>query len=883
MAGSTTSGSANGTGAAASFNHPYGAVTDASGNIYIADQANNLIRKITTAGVVTTFAGSGTAGSANGTGAAASFSAPSGLAADASGNIYVADFGNQSVRMITSAGGVTTVAGTFTNPIDIAVDKSGNIYTVDKVDNLVQKLIPGGSVTSFGSGFSAPDGIAVDASGNVYVADASNRIFKVTSAGVVSVFAGTGAVGAVNGPGTTATFNNPGGLQVDAAGYVYVCDISNNLVRKISPASLVNGLAGSGTAGSTNGTGTAASFNDPTAVAIDASNNLYVADANNNQVRKIVDLGYFITPTLPLGLSISGAGTITGIPRAAAAAKTYTISAFNIFGRYNTTVSITVDGAPVISYAGPQTYTTAVGITPLSPTNTGGAVSAGAFGSVSSFVGTTSPGSANGTGSGATFSGPLGIAIDGSGNIYAADEENNLIRKITPAGVVTTLAGSGAQGAANGTGTAASFNHPTGVAVDALGNVYVADQSNNLIRKISAAGLVTTFAGSGTAGSANGTGVAASFYLPTVIALDAAGNLYVTDLLNNLIRKITTTGVVTTFAGNGTAGSANGTGTGASFHYPTGITVDGSGNVYVTDQLNHEIRKITSTGVVTTLAGNGTAGYADGTGAAATFYNPYAIAVDGSGNLYVADYNNNEIRLVTSTGVVTTLAGSTAAGSANGVGATATLNHPSGVALDGQGNLFEADYYNNEIREINVTGFTISPALPGGLELNGTTGIISGTPAVASVATTYTIKAFNGGGSGTATLKITVNAGAVTLAPVISYTGPNTYTEGAAISPLSPTNTGGAIPASPIQAVTTLAGNGIAGSTNGSGTSASFNIGQGAVTVSVFGITYVADRANNLIREISAAGVVTTLAGSGVAGSANGTGIQQRALIVRMG
>jgi len=789
FAGSATSGSANGTGTAASFNHPYGAVTDGSGNVYIADQANNLVRKITTAGVVTTFAGSGAAGSANGTGSAASFNAPYGLAADASGNIYVADFGNGSVRMITPAGVVTTVAGTFTNPIDVAIDKSGNIYTVDKVDNLVQKLIPGGSVTSFGSGFSAPDGIAVDAAGNVYVADASNRVFKVTSAGAVSVFAGTGAVGAVNGAGTIATFNTPAGLRVDAAGNVYVCDIGNNLIRKISSAGLVNTLAGSGTAGSANAVGTAASFNNPAGIAVDASDNLYVADASNNQVRKIVNLGYSISPTLPKGLYISGTGVISGIPVTVLAAKTYTISAYNLFGRGVTTVSITITGPPVISYAGPQTYTTSVGITPLSPVNTGGTVSAGAFGLVSNFVGTTTQGSANGAGTSASFNGPLGIAIDGSGNIYAADEENNLIRKITPAGIVATLAGSGAQGAINGTGTAASFNHPTGVAVDASGNVYVADQSNNLIRKITPGGVVTTFAGSGTAGSANGTGVAASFNLPTVIARDAAGNLYVTDLLNNLIRKINTAGVVTTLAGNGTADSTNGTGTAASFHYPTGITVDASGNIYVTDQLNHEIRKITSAGVVTTFAGNGTAGSANGKGTAASFYNPYAVTVDGSGNLYVADYNNNEIRMITSTGIVTTLAGTTIAGIANGTGSAAAFNHPGGVALDGNGNLFVADYYNNEIRDINVTGFTITPALPVGLGLDVATGVIGGTPTTATPQTTYAITAFNGGGSGSATLKITVNQGL--LAPALSYTGPNSYTEGTVINTLTPTNTGG--------------------------------------------------------------------------------------------
>jgi hypothetical protein len=323
---------------------------------------------------------------------------------------------------------------------------------------------------------------------------------------------------------------------------------------------------------------------------------------------------------------------------------------------------------------------------------------------VTTLAGSGSSGSADGTGTAASFRGPSGVAVDGSGNVYVADDSNHLIRKITPGGVVTTLAGSGSLGSANGTGTAASFRGPSGVAVDGSGNVYVADRSNHLIRKITPGGVVTTLAGSGSAGSADGTGTAASFSYPEDVAVDGSGNVYVADRSNHLIRKITSAGVVTTLAGSGSEGSTNGTGKAASFYLPSGVAVDGSGNVYVADDSNLLIRKITSGGVVTTFAGSsGYAGSADGTGTAASFFSPRGIAVDGSGNVYVADRHNQLIRKITSAGVVTTLAGSGSSGSADGTGTAASFSNPYGVAVDGSGNVYVADSDNHLIRKIATT------------------------------------------------------------------------------------------------------------------------------------------------------------------------------------
>jgi len=264
---------------------------------------------------------------------------------------------------------------------------------------------------------------------------------------------------------------------------------------------------------------------------------------------------------------------------------------------------------------------------------------------VTTLAGSGTAGSADGTGTAAQFSGPRGVAVDSSGNVYVADTLNNRIRKITPEGVVSTLAGS-TSGFADATGTAAKFDRPQGVAVDSSGNVYVADYSNNRIRKITSAGVVTTLAGDRAEGDANGTGTAARFHSPSGVAVDSSGNVYVADTNNHRIRKITPAGVATTLAGS-TRGFADGAGTKAWFDEPIGVAVDSSGNVYVADTNNHRIRKITPADrVVSTIAGSGTADSADGTGTAAKFHSPIGVAVDSSGNVYVADSNNHRIRKI---------------------------------------------------------------------------------------------------------------------------------------------------------------------------------------------------------------------------------------------
>jgi sugar lactone lactonase YvrE len=311
---------------------------------------------------------------------------------------------------------------------------------------------------------------------------------------------------------------------------------------------------------------------------------------------------------------------------------------------------------------------------------------------------------ADGTGTAAKFSVPNGVAVDSAGNVYVADTQNHRIRKITPAGVVTTFAGSD-RGYADGTGAAAKFAEPDGMAVDSTGNVYVADNSNSRIRKITPEGVVTTIAGSDR-GYAEGAGVAAKFFWPHDVAVDGAGNIYVADSGNHRIRKITPAGIVTSFAGS-TEGYADGTGAAAKFAGPQSVAVDSADNVYVADTFNHRIRKITPEGVVITLAGSGdtgrdNGGNADGTAQDAQFAHPRGIAVDSAGSVYVADAQNLRIRKITPEGEVTTIAGSTG-GNADGTGAEAQFHTPNDVAVDSEGNVYVADRGGDRIRKITIT------------------------------------------------------------------------------------------------------------------------------------------------------------------------------------
>ncbi len=589
----------------------------------------------------------------------------------------------------------------------------------------------------------SPSALTFDASGNLYVADAGNHtIRKVKIDGSVSTLAGAaGYSGSSDGSGSVAKFNGPMGIVSDAAGNVYIADTGNNTIRKITTDGVVTTFAGTpGASGKLDGAGAAATFNRPQGIAVDAAGNLYVADTGNDKIRKISPSGVVTTLWFFAGFNIPLANTPQGIAVDAAG---------------NLYVSDVLYGCVSMPIVGLSCTTTNATIRKI---DTRGIVSilAGKQGAT---------GSVDGTGTGASFGDPAGINLDALGNLYVADRANNTIRKITPAGVVTTLAGSAGsfgkdgRGNTDGTGTAASFYRPQGVATDTAGNVYAADTGNNAIRKITAEGVTTTIVGmlarfydlSGVASDASGNlfvvdqtfnkifKVDAAKNVTTLanlpygatndIVSDADGNHYVTDRLNRTIQKITPDGVVSVFAGTaGGVGILDGTGAAAKFSSPAGITIDVAGNLYVTDM--SAIRKITPSGVVTTLAGSGVVGDADGTGSAAQFLSPTGIAIDATGNLYVADTGNNKIRKITTGGVVTTFAGTNYSAlyifnMMNGLppagcfsvdgSALAMFSGPSRMTMDADGDLYVIDTGmvagstctsddNYTIRKITMTG-----------------------------------------------------------------------------------------------------------------------------------------------------------------------------------
>lgn len=320
-------------------------------------------------------------------------------------------------------------------------------------------------------------------------------------------------------------------------------------------------------------------------------------------------------------------------------------------------------------------------------------------------AGSDTAGLVNGIGKAVKFNHPFGLTVDANGNLYIADLGNNVIRKMDTTGLVSTFAGvGGVKGNLNAVDSLSTFNKPFGVAADAAGNIYVADAGNNQIRMIGAAtGMVTAFAGTGVVGASN-VADSVSFNSPLGVAVDGSGNVYVADYENNLIRKVTQTGVVSTLAGSGAKGADDGLDTAATFNLPEALAVDATGNVYVVDNGNDLIRKVTPSGKVTTFAGSGQPGRGDGTGTAASFNSPFGIAIDSDGNLYVADSGNNLIRKITPGGTVTTIAGNGSRGANDGTGNAASFNTPAGIAVDKTGNIYVADENNNLIRKITQAG-----------------------------------------------------------------------------------------------------------------------------------------------------------------------------------
>jgi sugar lactone lactonase YvrE len=632
---------------------PWCIATDTAGNVYLCDSDNNLIRKMSSNGAVTTLAGSGANGDADGPAAQASFNGPDYIAVDGAGNLYVAESGGNRIRKITPAGLVSTFAGsgaqgaadgpaataTFATPTGLAIDSAGNVYVADEFNNTIRKITSAGVVSTLagtagvqgsadGTGpaasFYLPKGMTIDAAGNLYIGDTFNfTVRKITPAGVVTTVAGTAGVpGSADGTGPAAQFSQPQGLAVDSANNLYLTDVGNYTIRMINSAGVVTTLAGSvGKNGSADGTGAAAQFFGALGVATDGNGNIYVADGGNTEVRKIAPGAVVTTVAGSTGLG----GNTDGTGPAA---------------RFDQPVGITTDSLGNVYIADVFASTIRM-ITPSAVVTT-----------IAGSPVTGSPNNQNdvdGIGTAAGFEEPTGIAADLNGNLYVPDTLFDTIRKIAPGGVVTTIAGQkGNGGSTDGIGTAALFQQPGALAVDAAGNLYIADTGNFTIRKMDSSGAVTTLAGTaGVFGSADGTGAAASFHDPVDLAVDSAGNLYVADSKNFTVRKITPGGIVTTLAGTaGQPGYVDGIGAAAQFGELDAIAVDAAGNVYVIDHQqdwyvtytgNQLIRKITPSGVVSTIVGViGLQGFAPGPLPSALRF-PRRLTVSGTSLLFTMD------------------------------------------------------------------------------------------------------------------------------------------------------------------------------------------------------------------------------------------------------
>jgi sugar lactone lactonase YvrE len=574
--------------------------------------------------------------------------------------------------------------------------------------------------------FNSPAGNACDRDGNVYVVESINNVIrKIDRTGLVTTYAGSGAQGHNDGPAATATFAYPQDIAIDrVSGTMYVADTYNNCIRQISPGGTVSTLAG-GIQGDAEGWGTSAKFWTPTSLAIDAGNNIYVADEGNNCIKKVTGVGFV---TKLAGGTRNTSGYVDGTGANARFSGPYTITAgpdglvyvtdFNrairridytgntsTLARSETALGLTVglvmDSTNTLFIADNPTHN----VYTLSPN-----------GKFSLLAGNGTSGFAIGIGALAQFREPWGAALDDFENLYISDYDDCRIRKLemTSFGKVSTLAGNGTQGVVNGAATAAEFYNPSAIAADAAGNTYVADANNHLIRKITPAGIVSTLAGS-IKGFQDGTGAGAKFNTPTGLTVDAQGNLYVADCNNHRIRKITPSGVVTTVAGQTTRGSKDGPAAQALFDYPLGIAADANGNLFIAGGNENRIREISVGGQVSTIAGTGVAGNADGGAGVAQFRVPAALSIRKDGSIMVADRDNHRIRWVSLNGQVSTFAGSTP-GFLNAQGRSAQFNSPTGIVVDAAGMVYVADRGNNRIRKISPRGVVYTQAGSG----NGT-------------------------------------------------------------------------------------------------------------------------------------------------------------------
>ncbi|MBS1874187.1 MAG: SMP-30/gluconolactonase/LRE family protein [Acidobacteria bacterium] len=590
------------------------------------------------------------------------------------------------------------------SPQGVSVDNSGTLYLADSGDGRIRKLTPSGTITTIAGstvGFGGDNGPAGSAqlaypskavlgpNGDLLIVDTSNqRVRRVSTTGTITTIAGTGTPGAA-GDGdlaANAQLNDPRDIAVDRTGAILVLDSNNARLRRFTVGGKISTVAGSGVLGYFGDQGPAvqAQLASPKAFALDAAGNIYIADTGNNRIRKVTTDGSIYT--------VAGVGSpgFTGDGGSASLASV------------RAPAGVAADGLGNVFIADTGNHR-------IRKIASNGVISTIAGGASAGFAGDNGPASA------ALLNGPTSISVDLSGAVYFADSGNHRIRRISPQGVIATVAGSDPAAGDGGPSAKALLFQPSGVAFDSSGNLYIADTSNHRVRRVATDGTITTAAGNGVAGYSGDNAYAnrAQLSSPDGLAFDSAGNLYIADSGNHVVRRITA-GIISTYAGSGTPGNTGdgGMATLATFYQPNAVAVDRAGNVYIVDSGNNRIRVVDRAGNIGPFAGdaNGTPGYAGDNQPAryARFDYPRGIAIDASNNVYIADYFNNRIRRVEAgTLNITTYAGTGASGFSGdgGPASQARLFLPAGLAFDASNNLFVADLLNDRIRAIAPNGY----------------------------------------------------------------------------------------------------------------------------------------------------------------------------------
>ena len=662
------------TALSAEITQPQSVAVDSFGNIYIAAPYMEQVFRVDRSGNFTLVAGSGVLGFSGDGGPAASADLdwPCGVALDTHGNLFIVDSGNNRIRRVDAVtGDITTVAG------DGSPGFSGD----------------GGLATS--ASLWSPQGVAVDTHCNLLIADYMNdRVRRVDAkTGDISTIAGDGNWGysGDGGPATSASLGLPSDVAVDTHGNFFIADTNNFRIRRVDATTGdISTVAGDGTQGFSGDGGPAAgaSFLWIWGVAVDTVGNLFIADAGNQRIRRVdVKTGDIST--------VAGNGEIgfSGDGGPAASASLSSPLGVSVDGLGNILIADTGSNHVRDVAAASQIITTVAG---------GGS------------------GGDGGEATSATTVGPWAVAVDWRGDLFIADSPEERIRRVDSlTRLITTEAGDGNWGYSGdgGPATGATMNWPEGVALDARGNLFISDAGNARIRRVDAlTGIITTVAGDGNWGYSGdgGPATSASLDYPGGVALDRHGNLFIADTESTRIRRVdAVTGDIGTVAGNGNwgYGGDGGPATSAELDYPEGVAVDDNGNLFIADTFNDRIRRVDAkTAIITTIAGNGSWGFSGdgGPATAASLDNPYGVALDTLGNLFIADSNNDRIRRVDHlSGIITTVAGDGNWGFSGdgGLATGAALNYPTGVAVDHFGTLFIADNYNNRVRVVGLPGF----------------------------------------------------------------------------------------------------------------------------------------------------------------------------------